>query len=71
MVGVVLYLLFVAQLHRLFDQVGAFGIVTAALYPVLVVVFLAVFARSMWRTHVRHSVRWRGRLIPVGDRRDD
>ena len=70
-VGVVLYLLFVAQLHRLFDQVGAFGIVTAALYPVLVVAFLAVFTRSMWRTHVRHSVRWRGRLIPVGDRRDD
>lgn len=67
-VGLALYALFVAQLTVMFRQVGRFGLLTAALYPVLVVFFFGVFARSLWRTHVRHSVEWRGRKIAVGAR---
>ncbi len=67
-IGVTLYALFVAQLAVMFRKVGSFGLLTAALYPLLVVFFFGVFARSTWRTHVRHSVEWRGRKIAVGAR---
>lgn len=61
--GVALYLAFVGQLWLMFRQVGRFGIVTAALFPVPLVFFVAIFLRSLWRTHVRHSVTWRGRAV--------
>ena len=67
--GVALYLAFVFQLRRMFRQVGRFGIAAAWVYPVLVAFFLAVFVRSVWSSQVRHSVRWRGRAVPVGVRR--
>lgn len=65
-VGATLYLAFVAQLWVMFRQVGRFGLATAALYPLLLVGFFAVFVRSLWQTHVRRTIRWRGRVIPVG-----
>jgi 4,4'-diaponeurosporenoate glycosyltransferase len=64
--GLTLYALFVAQLYVLFRQVGRFGPVTALLYPLLLVFFVVVFVRSVWNTHVRRTVQWRGRRIPVG-----
>jgi 4,4'-diaponeurosporenoate glycosyltransferase len=64
--GVTLYALFVAQLYVLFRQVGRFGALTALLYPLLLVFFVVVFVRSVWNTHVRRTVQWRGRRIPVG-----
>jgi hypothetical protein len=36
---------------------------------VLLVVFVGVFVRSLWRTHVRRSVTWRGRMIATPSRR--
>lgn len=63
--GVVVYLAFVAQLTLMFRQVGRFAALTAAAYPVVLVFFMAVFVRSLWRTHVRHSVTWRGRSVPT------
>lgn len=60
---------FVVQLVVLFRQVGRFGVLTALAYPVLLVFFVAVFVRSLWRTHVRRSVEWRGRLIETSRRR--
>jgi 4,4'-diaponeurosporenoate glycosyltransferase len=57
---------FVAQFLAMFRQVGRFGVPAAVLYPALVLFFLGVFARSAWRTYVRRSVEWRGRIIPVG-----
>lgn len=65
-VGVALYVVFVAQLLVMFRQVGRFGLGTALAFPVLVAFFICLFVRSLWRTHVRHAVRWRGRVIPVG-----
>ena len=61
--GVALYLAFATQLWVMFRQVGRFGPVTALLFPVPLVFFIAVFVRSLWRTHVRHSVTWRGRAV--------
>ena len=69
-VGAVAYLAFVGQLLVMFRQVGRFGPVTALLYPVLIVCFFGVFIRSLWRTHVRRAIRWRGRVIQVGAGRD-
>lgn len=59
------YLAVVAQLAVLFRVVGRFGIVSAALVPVHLVVFGVVFARSVWCTVVRRRVRWRGRDLPI------
>ena len=61
--GVTLYLAFVGQLMVMFRQVGSFGVLTAFLYPLALLFFVAVFVRSLWRTHVRHSVTWRGRAV--------
>ena len=62
------YLLVAAQLAVMFRQVGRFGVVTALCHPVLVACFVAVFVRSLWRTHVRRSVAWRGRTIATSPR---
>jgi 4,4'-diaponeurosporenoate glycosyltransferase len=64
--GLIAYAAMVGQLVVLFRAVGRFGPVSALVYPVHLCVFLAVFVRSLWSTHVRRSVRWRGRVIPVG-----
>jgi 4,4'-diaponeurosporenoate glycosyltransferase len=64
--GVALYVAMVLQLRAMFRQVGRFGLVTALLYPLHLVVVLVVVARSAWLTYVRHAVRRRGRDIEVG-----
>jgi 4,4'-diaponeurosporenoate glycosyltransferase len=61
--GVVVYSAFVVQLAVMFRRVGSFWLLTALAYPVVLVFFVAVFVRSLWRTHVRHSVTWRGRAV--------
>jgi 4,4'-diaponeurosporenoate glycosyltransferase len=55
----------VAQVAVLFRAVGGFGPVSAALFPLHLVGFVAVFARSIWCTVVRRQVRWRGRTVPL------
>ncbi len=64
-VPVAIYALFVAQLLVFFRRVGRFGPVTALCFPVLLVFFCGIFLRSLWRTHVRRSVQWRDRQIPL------
>jgi 4,4'-diaponeurosporenoate glycosyltransferase len=61
--GVALYLAFAAQLWWMFRQVGSFGPLTALLFPIPLVGFIVVFLRSLWLTHVRHAVTWRGRSV--------
>jgi hypothetical protein len=46
-------------------RLGRFRWWAWGLYPLPLLVFVAVFARSAWRTHVRRSVTWRGRTVPV------
>jgi 4,4'-diaponeurosporenoate glycosyltransferase len=65
-VGLALYAAFVAQILWIGRITGTFGLLTALLYPVPLVAFMALFLRSTWRLRVRRSVHWRGRSIPVG-----
>lgn len=67
--ALIAYAAVVAQLTVMFRRVGRFGPLTALAYPVLLVVFVGVFVRSLWRTHVRRSVAWRGRSIATTSRR--
>jgi 4,4'-diaponeurosporenoate glycosyltransferase len=46
-------------------RIGSFGPVVAALYPVPLLVFLAVFLRSLVLLAAGGSVRWKGRPVPV------
>lgn len=57
---------FAVQLLVMFRRVGRFGPGTAALYPLWLATFFAIFARSLWCTVVRKEVAWRGRAVPLG-----
>lgn len=61
-----LYAAAVVQLGAMLRRVGNFWAATAFAFPILIAFFLAVFARSTYRTVVRRSVPWRGRDIPIG-----
>jgi len=53
----------VAQLAVQGRRVGRFGLLSAALYPFLLVFFLVVFARSVVLTAFGRPVWWRGRRV--------
>lgn len=55
------------QLRSLLRRLGAFRWWTWALFPLPLLAFDLVFARSLVRTVVRRSVRWRGREVRLGD----
>lgn len=57
-----LYAAFALQLTVMLRQVGSFGPLTAALYPVLGAVFVAIFVWSLVLT-ARGEVRWKDRVI--------
>jgi 4,4'-diaponeurosporenoate glycosyltransferase len=46
-------------------RLGRFRWWAWALYPLPLAAFVAVFARSLWCTHVRRRVAWRGRTVPI------
>jgi hypothetical protein len=54
------------QLRWLLRRTGSFRWWTWALFPLPLLAFDVIFARSALRTLVRRSVRWRGRDIRVG-----
>jgi 4,4'-diaponeurosporenoate glycosyltransferase len=64
----VLYAVVALQVWWMARQVGRFGIGTALAFPVLLVTFLAVFARSVVATALGR-VSWRGRRLPTRTRR--
>ncbi len=63
-----LYAAYAAQVWWMLGRIGRFRWWAAALYPLPLAFFVAVFARSWYLTHVRREVRWRGRAIPTGRR---
>lgn len=65
-VAILSYLAFAGQWRWMLRQLGGFPYWTGALYPILLVVFVALFVRSSWLEYARRRVRWRGRSIPVG-----
>jgi len=54
---------YTAQLAWMLGRLGRFPWWTAPAFPVPLAFFLAVFARSLVRTHLRGEVRWRGRTL--------
>jgi 4,4'-diaponeurosporenoate glycosyltransferase len=58
-----LYVAYAVQLAVQLRRVGRFSPLTAALYPIPLAFFVAVFLRSLVRTFVRREVTWRGRTI--------
>jgi 4,4'-diaponeurosporenoate glycosyltransferase len=61
----VAWVAFAAQLAWILRRVGSFRWWTWALFPVCLLVFDLVFARSAALTVVRRSVRWRGREVDL------
>lgn len=47
-------------------QLGAFRWWTIPAYPLLLIGFIAIYLYSAYRLHVRRSVVWRGRVLPLG-----
>jgi 4,4'-diaponeurosporenoate glycosyltransferase len=60
--ALLLYGAFALQCFVMLRQLGNFGIVAAALYPVLALLFVTVFLGSLLLT-ARGQVRWKGRTI--------
>jgi len=54
------------HLWSMLRRIGSFGWWTWALFPVCLVAFDVIFARSAAHTLLRRSVVWRGRDVPLG-----
>ncbi|WP_339174760.1 glycosyltransferase family 2 protein [Solibacillus sp. FSL R5-0691] len=63
--SIVVYLLYGGHLYFLARRAGNFHLMVFLIYPIFVLFFTAVFLYSLYRTHVLHSVMWRGRKIKV------
>lgn len=61
----VAWLVVAGQLRSTLRRLGSFGWWTWALFPVPLLAFDLVFVRSVVRTAVLRSVRWRGREVPA------
>ena len=59
------YLLTAFQIALLLRWFGNYRLLTALLYPVPLLFFLAIFARSLLHSRTRTSVSWKGRSIHV------
>lgn len=64
-VSVGMYVLYGVHVYMLARRAGSFHIAVIVLYPLFVLFFTAIFLYSLYCTHVRHSVTWRGRKINV------
>ena len=63
--SVIVYLLYGAHVYILARRAGDFRMIVLFAYPFFVLFFIAVFLYSLFRTHVLHSVTWKGRKIKV------
>jgi len=63
-IWLLVYAAFVLQCFVMLRQLGNFGVIAAALYPLLAVVFVGLFAVSV-ALNLRGQVRWKGRTVPL------
>jgi len=59
----VLYSLYAVQFHWMLRRIGNFGFLTAVLFPLPLLFFVAVFTLSFIRIFFRGKVRWKGREV--------
>jgi 4,4'-diaponeurosporenoate glycosyltransferase len=64
-VAALAYVAFVVQQRARLPLLTNGGWLTAALFPVTTLIFVAIFVRSLWWTFIRRRVRWRGRDIAL------
>lgn len=62
-VDAVVYAVWAAQIGWMLRRVGRFGALTAVLFPVPLLAFVALFVRSVVLLVTRRQIRWRGRLV--------
>lgn len=62
-VGAMIYAAWAVQMGWMLRRVGRFGALTAVVFPVPLVAFVALFLRSVVLLVTRRPVRWRGRLV--------
>jgi len=58
-----LYLLFALQIWLMLTRIGAFRFCTSLLYPIYLLFYLAVFARSLMFVVLKKKVSWKGRQM--------
>jgi 4,4'-diaponeurosporenoate glycosyltransferase len=58
-----LYIVWVAILNFFSKRIGKFRRLAIVLYPLLMIVFLGVFAGSMFKKVFRLNVIWKGRTV--------
>lgn len=58
-----LYALFAGQIGWFARQLGSFRLITAAVYPIALVFYFAIFGQSLWMQMSGRQVRWRGREV--------
>ena len=63
LVDAVVYALWAIQIGWMLRRVGRFGTLTAVLFPVPLLAFVALFVRSVVLLVGRRQIRWRGRLV--------
>jgi 4,4'-diaponeurosporenoate glycosyltransferase len=61
----VLYLCFALQIYWMLFRIGRFGFYTALFFPIPLLFFILVFARSMILIFLKRSVQWKGRSIDM------
>ncbi|MFK7696657.1 glycosyltransferase [Paenibacillus sp. HJGM_3] len=64
------YLLYMAQLFYFVKYVGVFGIVMPVLHVLSTLFFLGIMVYSAYQVTVLGHVRWKGRQVRVGGRRE-
>lgn len=62
-IGIILYVIFAAQIYSFLRKLGNFGIFSVILYPFNLAFFIFIFLRSMVYTHLLGYVNWKGRRI--------
>lgn len=63
--SVILYVVYGLRVYRLARKVGNFHWLLIVAYPLFISFFIAIFSYSFYRTHVLHTVMWRGRKVKV------
>lgn len=62
-VDAVVYAVWAVQIGWMLRRIGRFGVLTAAVFPVPLIAFVALFLRSVVHLVARRQIRWRGRLV--------
>jgi 4,4'-diaponeurosporenoate glycosyltransferase len=60
-----LYIGYAAQIYWMLFRIGSFRLYTALLYPIPLLFFIIVFARSFVIVFLKRSVWWKGRMISL------